>query len=188
MQKTLAKADSFLPAFDYENDAKRRYLSYRLSGFSRAEALRYADVKRITLYKWKQNDEEFEAIDGKSLVELSAEFRREIISMEYTRNFRLALAKDEKILKKSMDSTAKLSDDEWDYLKKIRPLYSPQALKALESLYSDKSDTPDSWDELLIIARRSARYVEKEEVEEATVIDNPKRRSFTEFIEGEDST
>ena len=77
MTNPLDIADSFLPNFDYDQDKKRLYLSYRLCGFSRDEAMELAEISRRTLYHWRQKDPDFDAIERKSLPELKHTFTRE---------------------------------------------------------------------------------------------------------------
>lgn len=159
-QETLAKADSVLPRFDWDDEKKRRYLSYRLCGFSRDEARQYAgNLTRQTIYNWRERDEEFDAIEVTNLLALQQSFSKEIITLDYTRNFKLILEYDYSILQKAKrlvdDPTATpLTTAERGYLSKIRPLYTPQQFVALQSLFAEFSET-SGWDELLIIARKN---------------------------------
>ena len=52
--------------------------------------------------------------------------------MEFLRNMRLALSRDSQILMKAATEFEELSPTEYDYLKRIRPLYNPSELLALE--------------------------------------------------------
>ncbi len=156
----LQKAETSLPFFDHDNQKKRNYLAYRICGFSRLESRQNAGASKVIYDKWLVSDEDFAGIEKQGLLELSRQFRNEIVGLEFTRNFKLCLDKDRIVLQKSVKGN-KLTDDEWDYLKKIRPLYTPAALKALEDLVSGvKKEGLGSWDEILLVARKNGEHKE----------------------------
>jgi len=160
-QETLAQADSVLPRFDWDDDRKRGYLSYRLCGFSRAEAISLVGIDRKTVRNWGARDTEFEVIEKTNLLELQQAFSKEVITLDFTRNFKLALDYDHSILLKAkvsetpegMANGVFLTKEERGYLAKIRPLYTPQQFVALQDLFKDVG-TDTGWDELLVIARK----------------------------------
>lgn len=165
-QETLAQADSVLPRFDWDDDKKRGYLSYRLCGFGRDESCELAGtngtpISRATIYRWMENDSEFAAIEKTNLLELQQQFSKEVITLDFTRNFKLALDHDYQILKKAQLATQNpsnpdyfFSKEERNYLSKIRPLYTPQQFSALQALFKDFN--PDTgWDEMIFMARRT---------------------------------
>lgn len=151
---TIAKADSVLPRFDWDDERKRKYLSYRLCGFSRDEARQFAggiDVK--TIYNWRQRDEEFDSIERTNLLSLQRSFSEQVINLDFTRNFKLALELDFRVLAKadkaSQDATAvQLTREERSYLNKIRPLYTPAAFQALQDMFLGLGQV-SGWDEIL---------------------------------------
>lgn len=179
----LQKAENTLPFFDHDNQRKRNYLSFRICGFGRLEARKNAEVSAAIYNTWLAKDESFAEIESKGLLQLSRQFRSEVIGLEYTRNFKLCLDKDRIVLQKAVRG-GKLTDDEWDYLKKIRPLYTPAALKSIEDLitgHKDKGKGLESWDEIVLFARRNGEYQA-----ETTVYEYPAPSSLEELNEGSD--
>ena len=150
----LAQADSLLPRFDWDDIRKRAYLSYRLCGFGRDEAVKYSKIKVATVYHWRQRDPVFEQLEKTNLIELRQRFSREVITLDFTRNLKLALERDSQVLDKAVRTPAKMTPEEQRYLEKIRPLYTPQQLQILEGFIGQLGDG-QSWDEILIMARRN---------------------------------
>jgi len=154
-QTELARADAFLPRFDWDDDKKRKYLSFRLCGFSRQESQDHAGIARKTIYNWINTDESFKDIEHRNLVEIRSAFSKEVLTLEFTRNFRMALEKDARVLQRALESDFKpLTRDESEYLAKIRSLYTPKALQELEGFFKDASNSDMGFDELILIARK----------------------------------
>ena len=152
--QTLNIANAALPHFDYEDSKKRSYLTFRMTGFSHAESIKYAKVKGPTVYSWRKSDANFDTFCRTSIFELRKKFAKEVVSLEFSRNMKLAMEVDHKILTKALThGHANLSDDEKEYLLRIRSLYTPQALQTLEGLFGDLGDK--GWDELIIMAKRT---------------------------------
>lgn len=150
--ETLAKADSVLPRFDWDDAKKRAYLSYRLCGFSRDEARDHTGTDVKTIYNWRMRDEEFAKIEQTNLLTLQRSFSDQVINLDFTRNFKLALELDAKVLTKAneatRDATVTLTKDERTYLNKIRPLYTPAAFQALQDMFAGLGAV-SGWDEIL---------------------------------------
>lgn len=185
----LQKAETSLPFFDHDNQRKRNYLSFRICGYGRLEA-RQNTITSLTMYrKWLAEDSNFAQIEQKGLLELSRQFRNEVVGLEFTRNFKLCLDKDRAVLQKSVRGH-KLTEEEWDYLKKIRPLYTPAALKALEDLITGAKGSGggglESWDELIVMARRNSEH--QNIGNEITELKLPTTGWVKELEEGSDST
>lgn len=152
-QETLAKADSVLPRFDGNDESKRAYLSYRLCGFGRQEACNYTKTKKRQVYYWMSSDAVFEDIEKRQLLDLRQTFSKQIITLDFTRNFKLALERDRVVLDLAVTNPAALSKADQEYLVKIRSMYTPQQLQILEGFF--RSDVDDlGFDELVIRARR----------------------------------
>jgi hypothetical protein len=98
---TLSIADSVLPRFDWNDDKKRAYLSFRLCGFGRQEACDRVKITRKTIYNWMSNDSAFHDVEQMNLMELRKEFSKNILSLEFTRNMRMILERDSNVLKHS---------------------------------------------------------------------------------------
>lgn len=149
----IAAADSILPVFDWDNPSKRAYLSYKACGFSSEEARKYVGVNRTTVYRWRKEDATFYQLDVVNLGELRTKFRKEVVQLEFTRNFKLVLEKDFRVLHKAVTEPKTMTKEDTEYLHRIRPMYTPQQLIALENIVS-VVDQLGSWDELLVYARR----------------------------------
>jgi len=151
-----ARADGFLPAFDLDNENKRGYLVYRVCGFSRKEARDQVGVASKTVKNWVAEDKAFAQIEKLSIVEVSSKFRKDVVVNGWVRNYWLMLEKDARVIKKSeSDKVADyLSEREHEYLMKIRPMYTPAAMKVLNELF-DNANEAGSWEEWMIRVRRS---------------------------------
>ena len=112
----LGIADAFLPNFDRAQDKKRLYLSYRLCGFGRDEAIDLAGISRRTLYHWRQKDPEFDAVEKKTLPELRKMFTREFVFWQHMRLQRQIMELDGRILDKALDDRNSLTRREWALL------------------------------------------------------------------------
>ena len=169
----LAKAEMALPLFDWNNENKRKYLSYRLCGFNREEAAKYAEVNIKTVNNWKNKDQAFADIETRNLLELRREVAKEVVALDYTRNFKLALAMDEKLLRKATDQASLMTKDDQALLKVIRPLYSPQGLAVIEAFFEEDKGA-ESFDELILIARKR-RVINAEPTQPGTHSDEEER-------------
>ncbi len=151
-----ARADGYLPSFDYDNENKRNYLVYRVCGFSRKESRDQAEVKLSTVKNWITSDEAFAGIEKLSVVEIGAQFRKDVVVNGWVRNYWLMLERDAKIIKKADSDKVVdyLSEREHEYLMKIRPMYTPAAMKVLNELFQETNDA-GSWEEWMIRVRRS---------------------------------
>ena len=130
---TEGMVQSLLPLF-MEGDRKAAYLGYLVAGFSKIEAKRLTGIHDRTLTRWIQGDPQFVEFMAK-LPEVRKDLSNQLLDIEYTRNFKLVLAKDFKILYK--DSTGKqLTKEEEQYLNNIRKFYTPQHLVMLRQLLS----------------------------------------------------
>jgi hypothetical protein len=124
---------SLVPLY-LEGDKKAAFLGYIVAGFSRAEAQKLAGIHRKTLTRWTQGDPAFNEFLAK-LPEIRKSLSDQLVDIEYTRNFRLVLNKDFKVLFK--DAMGKyLNEEEVEYLKVIRKFYTPQHLLLLRQLLS----------------------------------------------------
>lgn len=167
------------------DDSRARYLGLRASGFSIREALKLIGNAKSTLSFWR-TDPEFVELETRL-----PEFRRTLASdyavLEFLRNFRLILEKDYRVLRKSLDTTqddkgkpipVRLSDQEHQYLLKLRAFYTPQQLQVIEALsgaYSDDGSKNFDFTEFAISVARSKESVvisaRKKSVEVGTVVE-----------------
>lgn len=128
----ISMAQSLLPLVD-SNTKKAEYLAYRIASFSRREACKLANVNPITIKRWVESDDAFAAIEVHGLTALRKKLGNEYLSMEFTRNYHLVLQQDFKVLMKAVLGKP-MTEDEQDYLKKVRPYYTPQHLAIIKQL------------------------------------------------------
>jgi hypothetical protein len=121
------------------DDARAKYLGLRCSGFTVREALRLIGFSHSALSKWRK-DTEFESLERRTS-EFRKELSQEYAKIEFMRNYRLVLEKDYRVLQKSLEvgkdgESVPLSEDNMEYLKKLRTHYTPQQLQIMETLVS----------------------------------------------------
>ena len=161
--ETLSKADSVLPRFAWSDENERQDLSYRLCGFSRDEARGFLGIDVKTIYNWRNRDTEFASIEQTNLLTLQRSFSDQVINLDFTRNFKLALELDTKVLLKANEAskdnaTVFLTKQEQVYLNKIRPLYTPAAFVALQDMF-EGFGAASGWDEILKLRKPDGTLV-----------------------------
>lgn len=118
----------------FPEDGKRAaYLSYRIAGFNMREAAELVKVKQRTIMRWREADSEFADLDTIGLAELRKQLGFEYLNIEFTRNYKLVLQKDFDVLFKAAKNQT-LSEEEHQYLLKIRQHYTPQQLVLIKQL------------------------------------------------------
>jgi len=143
LTKTEGMVQSLIPHF-LEGDRRAAYLGYLIAGFSRIEAKRLTGIHDKTLTRWTQGDPDFVEFVSK-IPDVRQKLSNQLLDIEYTRNFKLVLSKDFKVLYK--DATGKLlTEQEQQYLQSIRKFYTPQHLVLLRQLLSGKDDTGEAFD------------------------------------------
>jgi len=123
---------SLIPYYT-DGGKKARYLSYLVAGFSIMEAVALAKCHLKSVMRWRESDPTFKEIEEKSKGELREQLSNQIIDIEFTRNFRLVLAKDFQILFKDAADKV-LTEKEQQYLMLIRKFYTPQQLTMIKQL------------------------------------------------------
>ena len=130
-----------------------------------------------------RDDEAFRLIELRDVFDLRKEFAKEIVALDFSRNYKLVMYHDRQVLERvreADDSKTKIDKDDQEYLTKIRPLYTPQQMQALEAMFKDQNNQPQSWDEMLIVVRRS----HAEATEEASKYTDEAQRRLEEYTEG----
>lgn len=127
-------AKSLVPYYT-EGGKKASYLSYLVAGFSVMESTRLAKVHLKTIFRWRKEFPEFALIEEQCTTEVRKRLADELIDIEFTRNFRLILAKDFTILFKDAQGIM-LSEREQQYLFLIRKFYTPQQFAMIKQLIS----------------------------------------------------
>lgn len=118
-----------LPLFS--SQLKASYLTYRATGFSVREAAHLAQVTTRTVHKWRREDPVFMDWEQNRLQFLRTHVAGDVLRAEFTRNLRLAFVRDMRVLKKAVFNFEGMDEREYQYLLKIRGLYTPQDLLAL---------------------------------------------------------
>lgn len=169
----LNLAEITMPSFEGHDDRKRRYLSYRLCGFSQLEARQRANITLRLVKTWSADDPHFAKIEQTDLLTLRKLFARDFVAMQFTRNMKLALDRDEIMFDKALDTSHVLTEAEHQYILKIRPLYTPDGLRAVEELAQSNKGSQEefSFDQLLIISRRVSNKAFPEPAKLDDVID-----------------
>jgi len=127
-----------------DGDNKATYLGYLVAGFSKIEAKRLTGIHDKTLTRWQQGDPDFVEFVSK-IPDVREKLSNQLLDIEYTRNFKLVLSKDFKVLYK--DAVGKpLSESEAQYLQSIRKFYTAQHLIMLRQLLSGKDETGEAFD------------------------------------------
>ena len=147
------------------DDDRARYLGLRASGFKIREALKLLGVHKSTLSFWRKN-EVFENCENR-LPEYRKQLAKEYANLEFLRNYRLVLEKDYRVLKKSLkmydtdEEKKELTRDEHQYLLKLRSVYGPQQLEAIETVMRGYGDSGEFDFTKLVLER--TRVVERVE-------------------------
>ena len=114
------------------SNKKALYLSYRATGFPVKQAADLAEIKIGTLQRWRQQDKQFRLWEQEKLHELQTGIAREVMRLEFMRNFRMFLKKDSRVIRQSLFDPTGLTDDDKQYLMLIRKHYTPSELLRLE--------------------------------------------------------
>lgn len=115
-----------------KDDYRARYMGYLACGFNPEEALYMLGLKAEWLEE-QRLDESFNTIEL-SVPEIRKELSKEYIELDFFRNFRMVLEKDYRVLKHALDMGGGLSNQEHQYLLKMRSAYTPQQLQILEQV------------------------------------------------------
>ncbi len=137
------------------DDDRARWLGYRACAFTSSEATQLVGKTKSCISNWRA-DPEFAALE-KRLPEFRKQLANEYCELEFTRNYRLVMAKDHQILKRSLDIIAEsfidgtgkrveipaLSKQDQDYLLKMRAYYTPQQLNIMTAITKTANGTGD---------------------------------------------
>jgi hypothetical protein len=131
--------ESLMPVFS-DSSLKSKYLSFRATGFSMRESVKLTGISMRTLQRWREDDARFKKTDLDGMNDIRKRMGADVVFMEFLRNFRVCLAKDSLVLDKAYKNPRGMTDDEKQYLKLIRPLYTPQQLNLVrQALTTDDS-------------------------------------------------
>jgi len=114
------------------DDKKMEYLSWRATGFPVRQACELTGIRQHTVNKWRNSDPEFRIFESDRLPELQARVGKDLLRLEFMRNFRLLLRKDAEVIWKATMTPDELTDREWAYFRQIRKHYTPGEFLSLE--------------------------------------------------------
>ena len=158
MSETEEMASSIVPFM--HDEKKASYITKRVCNFSVREACQLAKVSEKSVRRWREADPRFNHLDTEGLTELRKTFASEFIDMQFTRNFHLVLEKDFKILYKDATDVT-LTDEESNYLIKMRSHYTPQALAVVKQLLSGGTIAePFNFTKTVMTIRREKQEIE----------------------------
>ena len=152
-----AIAQSIIP---YPRDDERaRFLGLRASGFKPKEALKLMGRSQSTLGYWRQ-EEEFRELE-KRIPEFRRTLGYEYVSLEFLRNLRLIHELDYQTIAKSLDNPEEMTQQEAQYLNKLRSYYTPQQLQAIEMLLrgEDSSGKGFNFTDIIVEMARTTEKV-----------------------------
>lgn len=144
MSEVEGMAQALVP-FYTDGGKKSKYLSYIVSNFSVTEAAKLANVHLKTVREWRKADPRFEEIENRGLTDLRKQLSKELIDIEFTRNFRMVLQKDFNVLFKTVTGVT-LSDREHQYLLQIRKHYTPQQLAMIKQILGEVTGADKEFD------------------------------------------
>lgn len=163
------------------DDDRSRYLGLRASGFTFREAIGLIGKHKSSVSKWRLDPKFLELEDN--LKELRNTLALEYAGLESLRNFRLVMEKDFRVLKKSLEKKTRTNADgdevavpmesqDFQYLMKMRPFYTPQQLAAIQQLFGTPGTIAegDGW---MAMALKRTRT----ETEEVTVMTRHRQES-----------
>jgi hypothetical protein len=146
---TQQVVEGIIPYFSFD-DKKTKYLSYRATGFTIREARKLTGLKwDRTIRDWRKADPLFAYWDGEGLLRLQEEVGDRFLLSEFSRNFRLVLEKDYRVIHRSMTAEnegGQLSDQDEAYLLKIRSFYTPQQLQAIKQVLTKQAGGDEDFD------------------------------------------
>ena len=143
MTTTEGIAQSLIP-FYTDGGKQARYLSYLVAGFSVMEAVKLAKIHHVSVIRWRESPQ-FADIETKATGELREQLSNQLIDIEFTRNFRLVLAKDFQILFKDATGVT-LTDKEQQYLMLIRKYYTPQQFAMIKQIVGGDGKSTEAFD------------------------------------------
>lgn len=141
---TESIAQSLVPYYT-EGGKKANYLSYLVASFSVMESCKLGKVHLKTVLRWRREDFKFASIEEQCSTELRKRLADELIDIEFTRNFRLVLAKDFGILFKDAQGIA-LNEREQQYLLLIRKFYTPQQFAMIKQIIGGSDGAGEAFD------------------------------------------
>lgn len=140
---TESLVQSLVPYY-IDGDKKAAFLGYLVAGFSKHDAARLTGIHFKTYHRWVDSDPAFVEFMAK-IPDVRHKLSDELLDLEFTRNFKLVLGRDFKVLHK--DATGQeLTEAEQQYLLAIRKFYTPQHLVMLRQLLSGQDESGKAFD------------------------------------------
>lgn len=141
-EQALLSRISHMSGSERVAESKADYLGYRACGFPVRQALSLSDINHSTLTRWRKNDPEFARVETEELPQLQSDVSKDILRLEFTRNMRLAMRTDAKILYKAVQTVDALTTREFKHLQRIRGMYSSSDLMTMTKALSPAGEDP----------------------------------------------
>jgi hypothetical protein len=153
----MSLASSVVP-YPYD-DLKGKFLRFRALGFSNVEACRALGIGKSVISEWRGDDIRFLNLESR-IPEFRKELAMDWISMQFARNMALAMLKDQDVLlkatnprkimtrvviggkvsEKEVEMEIPMSEQDHEYLKKMRGIYTPEQLEKLKEAVMGDSE------------------------------------------------
>jgi hypothetical protein len=163
--ETLNILVSGIPQLDGDEISHKKalYLSYRISNFTVHESCALVPCSMKQVKRWRDADENFRKLDGEGLTELRKKMGMEFLDMQFTRNFRMVMERDFRILyKEATEGIGGLTRSEITYAEKIRQHYTPQSLALVKQLLAGgNSDAPFDFTKFVMEIQRERITIER---------------------------
>ena len=153
----VSQATQFLELISPDLDENQvEYLSWRVCGFSRSEALTYSNLEPKHIAEWS-NDAKFILLEEQALKDLQGKFADEVMVLQQRKNTRLVSGIDSNIMQKAfLLGISGLTPQEFEYVKHIRNQFNPEVRRLLgDNGDGAKVEIPASFDEMAVMFRRS---------------------------------
>ena len=153
----VSQATQFLELISPDLDENQiEYLSWRVCGFGKSEALVYSHLEPRHLVEWSDNPQ-FALLEEQALKDLQGKFADEVMALQQRKNTRLVSGIDSNIMQKAfLLGISGLTPQEFDYVKHIRNQFNPDVRRLLGDKEGEgRVDIPASFDEMAILLRRS---------------------------------
>ena len=139
------------------------YLSKRICNFSVREACQLANVSEKSVRRWRDADPEFNRLDTEGMTDLRKALSTQLLDFQFTRNFHLVLQKDFRVLYKDAIEPEHMTENDTEYLGKIRQHYTPQSLAMVKQLLGGGStDKPFDFTKLTLSIKREQIEIKQE--------------------------
>lgn len=106
--------------------------------------------------------------------EIRKELSKEYIELDFFRNFRMVLEKDYRVLRKALEVDSILSNQDHQYLLKMRSAYTPQQLQILEQVMKGVGE--EGWNFAQWVAKNSEKVMRFSRTDTVEVLESGQKK------------